>query len=99
MARFIPVVLVALVALGLWIGDVEPAWWITGLVALALGVIIAAKNSVRVSGRPLLFAQYIPALVLAIVALGLLIADVEPAWWITALVAVGLGSIIFMSSR
>jgi phosphoglycerol transferase MdoB-like AlkP superfamily enzyme len=99
MARFIPVVLIALVALGLWIGDVEPAWWITGLVALALGVVIAAKNSVRISGRSVRFAPYIPALILAIVALGLLIADAEPAWWITALVAVGIGSIVFMSSR
>jgi hypothetical protein len=99
MARFIPVVLVALVALGLWIGDVEPAWWITGLVALTLGIIIAAKNSVRVSGRSVRFAQYIPALILAVVALGLWIADADPAWWITALVAVGMGLIVFMSSR
>ena len=36
MARYIPVVLVALVAFGLWIGEVDPAWWITGLVALGL---------------------------------------------------------------
>ena len=99
MARYIPVVLLALVALGLWIGDVDPAWWITGLVALALAIVITAKNSVRVSGRSLRFAQYIPALILGVVALGLLIADIDPAWWITGLVGVGLGLVVFMSSH
>jgi hypothetical protein len=99
MSRYIPVVVLALVALGLYIGDVEPAWWITGLVALALAVVITAKNSVRISGRPLRFAQYIPALIVGIVALGLLIADADPAWWITGLIALGIGLIVFMSSH
>jgi hypothetical protein len=99
MARYIPVVLVALIALGLWIGDVEPAWWITGLVGLALAIVITAKNSVRVSGRSVRFAPYIPALILGVVALGLLIADVDPGWWITGLVGLGLGLVVFMSSR
>jgi hypothetical protein len=92
-------VLIGLVALGLYVGDVDPAWWITGLVALALAVIISAKTSLRISGRSLRFAQYIPALIVGIVALGLLIADADPAWWITGLVAIGIGLIVFMSNR
>jgi len=32
MARFIPAALIGLTAVGLLIGGVSPAWWITGLV-------------------------------------------------------------------
>ncbi len=99
MARFIPPVILGLIALGLLIGEVEPAWWITGLVALGLAAVIAAKMSIRLSGRSLRLAPYIPALIAGLVAAGLLIADIAPGWWITALVAVGIALVAFMSSH
>ncbi len=99
MARFIPPVVLGLIALGLLIGGVEPAWWITGLVALGLAATIAAKMSIRLSDRSLRLAPYIPALIAGLVAAGLLIAGLSPGWWITALVAVGIALVVFMSSH
>ena len=43
-------------------------------------------------------APYVPAMVAALVAVGLLIAGASPAWWITGLVAVGFAMVKFMSS-
>jgi hypothetical protein len=99
MARFIPPVIVGLIALGLLIGGVSPAWWITGLVALGLAVTIAAKASVSITGRSLSVAPYIPALLTGLAAAGLLIAGASPGWWITALVAVGIALVVFMSTH
>jgi hypothetical protein len=99
MARFIPPVILGLIAVGLLIGGVEPAWWIVGLVALGLAVTIAAKASVSISGRSLRLAPYVPALIAGLAAVGLLIAGAEPAWWITALVAAGIALVVFMSSH
>ncbi len=97
MARYIPVAIVGLVALGLWIGDVDPAWWITGLVAAGLAIVITANATV--AGRSLRLAPYIPALLIGLVALGLLIAGAVPWWWITALIAIGIGLVVFMGKR
>lgn len=99
MARFIPPVIVGLIALGLLIGGVSPAWWITGLVALGLAVTIAAKASVSITGRSLRVAPYIPALLTGLAGVGLLIAGASPGWWITALVAVGIALVVFMSTH
>ncbi len=99
MARFVPVMIVGLAALGLLIGGVSPAWWITGLVAIGLFFAIWLGTSASFAERPFRLAPYLPAVVLGLVAFGLLIADVSPAWWITGLVAVGLALLYFMSSR
>ena len=97
MALFIPVVVLGLIALGLLIGGVEPAWWIVGLVAVGLLFTIGMSVSVSVRGRSLHVAPYLPALLTGLAALGLLAAGASPAWWITALVAVGIGAIAFMA--
>jgi hypothetical protein len=100
MARFVPVVIVGLVAIGLVIGGVSPAWWITGLAAIGLFLTILFGTSATFAEcRPFHLAPYLPAVVLGLVAFGLLIADVSPAWWITGLVAAGLSLLYFMSSR
>jgi hypothetical protein len=99
MARFIPAVILLLIALGLLIGGVEPAWWIVGLVALGLALATAAKASVTISGREYRLGPYFLALVVAIAAVGLLIAGITPAWWITTLVAVGIALVVFMARR
>ena len=98
MARFVPVVVLSLTALGLLIGG-SPAWWITGLFALALGFAIWTGTSVAVGGRSLHLAPYFPSVVAGLAAVGLLGAGASPAWWITALVAVGLALIVFMSTH
>jgi hypothetical protein len=90
-------VLIGLTAVGLLIGGVSPAWWITGLVAIGFALIVAVSTSVRFGGRTL--APYIPAIVAGLVAAGLLIAGISPAWWITGLVAAGLAIVKFMSSH
>jgi hypothetical protein len=97
MARFIPVVILGLIAIGLLIGGVEPAWWIVGLVALGLLVTIAVSVSISIRGRRVHVAPYLPALLTGLAALGLLAAGASPAWWITGLVSVGIGAIAFMS--
>jgi hypothetical protein len=97
MARFIPVVILGLIALGLLIGGIEPAWWILGLVAAGLLVTIGLSVNVSVRGRSLHLAPYFPALLTGLAAIGLLAAGASPAWWITALVAAGMGAIAFMS--
>ena len=97
MARFIPAVITGLVALGLLIGGATPAWWITGLVAIGMALIVGISISVR--GDRMAVAPYIPAIVTGLVAVGLLIAGASPAWWITGLVAVGLALVKFMSSH
>ena len=68
MARYIPVVIVGLVAVGLFVGGVTPAWWITGLVALGLALVITVKAS---SAR---FAPFVPAVAVGLAALGLFFA-------------------------
>ena len=98
MARFVPVVIVGLAAIGLLIGGVSPAWWIAGLVTVGLFFAIWLGASASFAERPLHVVPYLPAVVLGLVAFGLLIADVSPAWWITGLVAVGLALLYFMSS-
>ena len=99
MARFVPVVIVGLAAIGLLIGSVSPAWWITGLAAIGLFFAILFGTSASFAERRFHLAPYLPAVVLGLVAFGLLIADVSPAWWITGLVAVGLSLLYFMSSH
>ena len=99
LARFNPVIVLGLTALGLLIGGVSPAWWITGLVALGLGLAMWTGTSVFVSGRMLYLAPYFPAMVIGLAAAGLLVADASPAWWITALVAAGMMLNLFMSTR
>jgi len=42
-------------------------------------------------------ARFIPAALIGLTAVGLLIGGVSPAWWITALVAVGLVLVMFMA--
>ena len=99
MARFVPVMIVGLAAIGLLIGGVSPAWWITGLVAIGLFFVIWLGTSASSRERPFHLAPYLPAVVLGLTAFGLLLADVSPAWWITGLVAVGLALLYFMTSR
>jgi hypothetical protein len=77
---------------------VSPAWWITGLVAVGFALIVGLSISVSVDRR-LALAPYIPAIVIGLVAAGLLIAGASPAWWITGLVAVGFAMVKFMSSH
>ena len=43
-------------------------------------------------------APYLPAAFVGLAALGLLAAGASPAWWITALVAVGFGLVVFMAT-
>ena len=99
MARFVPVMIVGLAAIGLLIGGVSPAWWITGLVAIGLFLAIWLGTGASFAQRPLHLGPYLPAVVLGLVAFGLLLGDVSPGWWITGLVAVGLALLYFMSSR
>ena len=99
MARFVPVMILGLIAIGLLIGGVSPAWWITGLAAIGLFFAIWFGTSASFAQRPLHLAPYLPAVVLGLVAFGLLIADVSPAWWITGVVAVGFALLYFMSAR
>ena len=98
MTRFIPAMLLGLVAIGLLIGDVGPAWWIVGLVALGIGLATGLGPTVSVRGRSLHLAPYLPAAFVGLAALGLLAAGASPAWWITALVAVGFGLVVFMAT-
>jgi hypothetical protein len=98
MARFIPTAVLGLVAIGLLIGDVSPAWWITGLVALGLGLTTAVSANVSIAGRDLHLAPYMPAAFVGLAALGLLAAGATPAWWITGLVAVGFAVVVFMAT-
>lgn len=98
-ARFNPVMVLGITALGLLIGGVSPAWWITGLVALGLGLAMWTGTSVFLGGRVLHLAPYFPAMVIGLAGAGLLIAGASPAWWITALVASGMALNVFMSTR
>ena len=41
MAKYLPAVIMALVAVGLLIGGVSPAWWILGLVAIGFLLVTA----------------------------------------------------------
>ena len=97
MARFIPSVIIGLTAVGLLIGGISPAWWITGLVAVGFALIVGVSVSMSFRGRSL--APYVPAIITGLVAVGLGIAGISPAWWITGLVAVGLALVKVMSSR
>jgi hypothetical protein len=90
MARFVPVVILGLAALGLLIGGESPAWWITGLVALGLLFLVWLGLGASEEARPVRLAPYLPPALLGLVAFGLLLADVAPAWWVTGLAAVGL---------
>ncbi|HEU0303857.1 MAG TPA: hypothetical protein VFR32_04685 [Gaiellaceae bacterium] len=98
MARFIPAAIIGLTAVGLAIGGVSPAWWITGLVAIGFAVTIGVGTSLSLGGRMAL-APYVPAFVTGLVAVGLGIAGASPAWWITGLVTVGLATVKFMASH
>ena len=51
MARFIPAMLIGLTAIGLLIGGVSPAWWITGLVAIGFVLILVLAETLSVRGR------------------------------------------------
>ncbi len=98
MARFIPAMLIGLTAVGLLIGGVSPAWWITGLAAIGFALVVALAGPLSLSGRwTLHLSPYIPGVLIGLAALGLLIAGASPAWWITALVAVGFVLVIFMA--
>jgi len=99
MARFIPAALIGLTAVGLLIGGVSPASWITGLVAIGFALIVAVSTSFSLGGRLVRLSPYIPGIVTGLVAVGLLIAGASPAWWITGLVAIGFAMVIFMSSH
>ena len=100
MARFIPAALIGLTAVGLLIGGVSPAWWITGLTAIGFALIVALAGTLSLRGRfTLHLSPYIPAVLIGLVAVGLLIAGASLAWWITALVAVGFVLVIFMAHR
>ena len=90
MARFIPSMLLGLTSLGLLIGGVSPAWWITGLVAAGLAFATLVGTSISIAGRNLHLAPYLPAIFVGLAALGLLAAGAGPAWWVTGLVALGL---------
>jgi hypothetical protein len=98
MARFIPSMLLGLTSVGLLIGDVSPAWWITGLVAVAMALATGLGPTVSVAGRSLHLAPYLPAAFVGLAAVGLLVAGATPAWWITALVAVGFALTVLMST-
>lgn len=98
-ARFIPAMLIGLIAVGLLIGGVSPAWWITGLVAVGFVVVVALPGRLSVGGRSVTLAPYIPASFVGLVAIGLLIAGVSPAWWITGLVAIGFVLVVFMGTH
>lgn len=89
LARFIPAVMLGLVAIGLLIGSVSPAWWITALVAVGLAVVALVRMS-SARSRFGNLAPFVPALIAALVATGLLIGAISPAWWITALIALAL---------
>jgi len=39
MARFTPAALIGLTAIGLLIGGVSPAWWVTGLAAIGFALV------------------------------------------------------------
>jgi hypothetical protein len=99
MARFVPVVIVGLAALGLLIGGVSPAWWITGLAALGLFFVMWLGVRGSFGERRIHLVQYLPAVFIGLIAFGLLIADVTPAWWITGLVAVGFALVHSVSTR
>jgi hypothetical protein len=99
MARFVPVLIVGLAALGLLIGGVSPAWWITGLAAVCLFFVMWLGVRGSFGERPINLAQYLPAVLIGLIAFGLLIADVTPAWWITGLVAVGFALVHSVSTR
>jgi len=99
MARFIPAMLIGLTAIGLLIGGVSPAWWITGLVAIGFVLVLALAGTVSVRGRFFQLIPYLPAVLLGLTAIGLLIAGVSPAWWITALAAAGFVLLVFMAQH
>jgi hypothetical protein len=98
MARFVPVVIVGLAALGLLIGGEGPAWWITGLAAVVLFFAIWLGSNASSRQRPFHPAPYLPPAVLGLTAFGLLLADVSPAWWVTGVTAVGLALVYFMAT-
>jgi len=97
MARFIPAVLIGLTAVGLLIGGVSPAWWITGLAAIGFALVVALAGTLSVRGRFFQLSPYLPAVLIGLTAVGLLIAGASPAWWVTALAAVGFVLVIFMA--
>ena len=97
MARFIPAVMLGLVAVGLLIGGVSPAWWITALVAVGLAIIPLLRTAA--GSRFGSLGRYVPAVIAALVAIGLLTGGVWPAWWITGLIAVALFLLPLMKSR
>ena len=99
MARFIPAVLIGLTAVGLLIGGVSPAWWITGLAAIGFALVVALAGTLSLRGRFFHLGPYIPAVLIGLTALGLLVAGASPAWWITALVAVGFVLVNFMAQH
>jgi hypothetical protein len=99
MVRFVPVMIVGLVAIGLLIGGRSPAWWITALVALGLFVVIWLTTGMRFAGRELHLAPYVPAALIGVVSIGLLLGGASPAWWITGLVAIGFALLYFMSTH
>jgi hypothetical protein len=99
MARFVPVMILGLIAIGLLIGGRSPGWWITALAAVGLFVIIWFGASMTFADRGIHLAPYLPAALLGLVAVGLLIAGASPAWWITGLVAIGFALLYFMSTH
>jgi hypothetical protein len=98
MARFIPSMLLGLTSVGLLIGDVRPAWWITGLVAMGVALATGIGPNISIAGRSLHLAPYLPSAFVGLAAVGLLAAGATPAWWITALVAVGFALTVLMST-
>ncbi len=100
MARFIPAALIGLTAVGLLIGGVSPAWWITALAAVGFALVLLLADTLSLRGRfTLHLSQYIPAVLIGLTAVGFLIAGASPAWWITALVAVGFVLVVFMAQH
>ncbi len=97
MARFIPAMLIGLTAVGLLIGGVSPAWWITGLTAIGFALVVGLAGTLSVRGRFFRLSPYVPTVLIGLTAIGLLIAGASPAWWITALVALGFALVIFMA--
>ena len=91
--------LIGLTSIGLLIGGVSPAWWITGLVAIGFVLVLALVGTVSVRGRFFQLSPYIPAVFLGLTAIGLLIAGASPAWWITGLAAVGFVLLYFMATH
>jgi len=98
-ARFIPAAPIGLTAVGLLIGGVSPAWRITGLAAIGFVLVVALADTLPVRGRFVQTSSYVPAVLIGLTAVGLLIAGASPAWWITALVAVGFVLVVLMANH